>query len=348
MAISAWLRMLRHRRRFHAPLWRQVWLATTAILATGKVAFLWAQRSTSVDQSRPTLGIGAFRAHQDFGIPRSAERKEAIGCSLALAGLGADRVEDLGSYRIGYGEDSLPAEAVCPRLNELRGKLLRRPDLPRYRGRVAADDDTFLWWFLRDRRLNVDESFRKIERCLLWRSQYRVEKLGPELFAREVRMRKAYLHNYADVLGRPVLVAIAKRHNVMERKLEDSCQCCVWFMERLLDQLAEEPPPVMGVAQSGAVEQALVVFDLRGFTWQQADPEFVGFIIEALYNYYPSRVGRILFVEAPDAFQNFWETVRPLMGRYQVLPHFLTVQEMKTSYFAPGQAPPELLEPWQR
>ncbi|CAE8632145.1 unnamed protein product [Polarella glacialis] len=170
-----------------------------------------------------------------------------------------------------------------------------------------------------------------------------VSRLRPELFQREMRSRKAYLHKHLDVVGRPVLVAVAQRHSVLDRRFEESCQMCAWFMEQMLDRLDTVPPPSAGLPQrsSEATEQALGIFDLRGFSPLQADVEFAKFLVDVLYSYYPSRFGRVLLVDAPDVFSSFWETIRPLLHRYSLLVEFVSASDVRRLYFAPGLAPEE-------
>mmetsp|Transcript_10485 Transcript_10485/g.32546 ORF Transcript_10485/g.32546 Transcript_10485/m.32546 type:complete len:331 (+) Transcript_10485:154-1146(+) len=262
-------------------------------------------------------------------------------CTVALAAL-----PDLGPRWLGRSTASPASAQRC--IEQLRQRLLREQQLPLWRGRPATLDSSLLWWFLRDRRLDVAESAEKLVKCLQWRRDFRVDKLGPELFSREMRARKAYLHRHTDVLGRPVLVAVARRHNVMERRLSESCRMFAWCMERTLERLdTMEPPSDTGTDPAGPpsdeepVEQALGIIDLRGFSPLQADLEFATFLVEALYIYYPGRFGRILMVDAPDVFGNFWDSVRPLLRRYASLTDFVTADEVRQRYFAPGHAPEE-------
>ncbi|CAE8621715.1 unnamed protein product [Polarella glacialis] len=239
----------------------------------------------------------------------------------------------------------MASEASAERLDQLRRRLAATPGLPLWRGRSqATEEDGLLWWFLRDRRMDISESAQKLARCLQWRQDFRVDKLGPELFHKELRLRKAYLHESLDLAGRPVLVAVARRHNVLDRRLHESCQMCAWFMEQALDRLAMEGPEAQAQTQEGQrkAEQALGIFDVRDFSPLNIDPDFVSFLIDALYNYYPSRVSRVLFVGAPELFRGFWATaVRPLLGRYAALADFVSVEEVRDQYFAPGKAPPD-------
>uniref|UniRef100_A0A7S1PZT7 CRAL-TRIO domain-containing protein n=1 Tax=Alexandrium catenella TaxID=2925 RepID=A0A7S1PZT7_ALECA len=298
-----------------------------------------------------TVG-GGSAASSSGGAFAAPSRLATRGRGRAATARGAAAVDELGSRVIG-DDRHMDSAVAWGRIEQLRLRMRRHPDLPRFRGRSVADNDSLLWWFLRERRMDVGETAQKLERFLRWRQEFRIEKLGPELFTRELRARKAYLHRHNDLAGRPVLVAIGRRHNVMERKLQDSCRMCAWYMERALEKLDMRDPPVRaprGAASqrvshaadtTGPAEQALGIFDLRGFSPLQWDPEFVLFLIDALYNYYPGRVARVLLVGAPDIFTAFWETVRPLLGRYAALADFVSAEDVRRRYFAPGLAPPE-------
>jgi len=204
----------------------------------------------------------------------------------------------------------------------------------------------------------VTEAFQKLTHCLKWRRSFRVDYLGPENFGKEMRSRKAYVHTNKDVCGRPVLVVIAERHNLMERRLTESCQMCTWFMERTMDKLSTVLPPSSGEsdgdvgghhAEDGVasedgevVEQALGIIDLKNFSPLQADLEFATFLVQALHDYYPGRFARILLVDSPSIFVSFWENVRPLLHRYAFLADFVSADEVCSRYFEPGTAPTEL------
>ena len=42
-----------------------------------------------------------------------------------------------------------------------------------------------------------------------------VEYLGPDMFPKELRAGKGYVHQHPDIAGRPVMVAIARRHSIL-------------------------------------------------------------------------------------------------------------------------------------
>ncbi len=44
-----------------------------------------------------------------------------------------------------------------------------------------------------------------------------------------------------------------------------------------------------------------------------------GLQVEAFFEYYPRRVGQVLFVDAPWVFYPAWEVIKPLMRKYKAL-----------------------------
>mmetsp|Transcript_19318 Transcript_19318/g.40410 ORF Transcript_19318/g.40410 Transcript_19318/m.40410 type:complete len:604 (-) Transcript_19318:121-1932(-) len=248
---------------------------------------------------------------------------------------------DLGSTYI-QPTDVEPATAWA-RIEEVKQRLRSYADLPKYHHRPAVENAALVWWFLRDRRLDVSEATKKLVKCLRWRQKFRVEYLGPDMFPKELRAGKGYVHQHPDIAGRPVMVAIARRHSIFDRDLLESSRMCCWMLETALKRLATLEPPSPGAAASpeGMPEQALGIFDLREFSPLQADLEVAGFLIEVLYNYYPARTGKVLLVGAPDLFKAFWDNIKPLLGRYSKLADFVTVDELRENYFKPGLEPPE-------
>ncbi|CAJ1393770.1 unnamed protein product [Effrenium voratum] len=226
------------------------------------------------------------------------------------------------------------------RIAEVQQRLRSYTDL-KYNQRPAVDNPALLWWFLRDRRLDVNEATEKLVKCLRWRRAFRVEYLGPDMFVKELRSGKGYVHQHPDIAGRPVMVAIARRHSIFHRELLESSRMCTWMLETTLQKLSMLEPPRPGDShQEMEPEQALGIFDLREFSPLQADLEVAGFLIEVLYNYYPARTGKVLLVGAPDLFKAFWDNIKPLLGRYSKLADFVTVEELR-HYFHPGLEPPE-------
>eukprot|EP00897_Mesotaenium_endlicherianum_P007922 jgi/Mesen1/7158/ME000037S06519 len=210
-------------------------------------------------------------------------------------------------------------------VQELKGKLTsENPDLPT--GTNGRDDEELLFWFLKDRKLDVDAAATKLVKTLKWRQEFGVVGLTDDNVAQEAATGKAYLHDKADIKGRPVVVVAAAKHFPDAERLVASQQLCVFLIERALARL----PP--------GEEQMLGIFDLRGFKSKNGDLAFVKFLIDAFFNYYPKRLGQVLFVDAPFIFQPGWTMMKPLLKSYASLVRFCTVEEV-AEYFSAENLP---------
>ena len=77
----------------------------------------------------------------------------------------------------------------------------------------GAPDEATQQWFLRDRRLAVDEAVEKLTAYVKWRKEFLPPGgLAWEHVADEAGSGKAYLHTHPDVNGRPVIVVRVSKH----------------------------------------------------------------------------------------------------------------------------------------
>lgn len=277
---------------------------------------------------KPGLEPPEFRGVARAAMPAMPAIPGMIGSCLTIAFAGATVVAKSPRKRgrtarqaslLGVGSRQISLDTTAPSMEQVEKAIdllqSRIPSTLKWRGRPAAENRALLWWFLRDRKMDVAEAASKLLKCLRWRDDFSVEKLGPELFMKEMRSRKAYLHRYHDIAGRPVLVVVANRHNVLERRFKESCCMCAWYMERVMDKLCTIEP----AGSDEQIEQAIAVVDLNGFSPLQADLEFVCFMVDVIHNYYPRRFARVLLVDAPQMFESFWRSVCPMLHHYQEL-----------------------------
>ncbi|XP_057865455.2 phosphatidylinositol transfer protein CSR1 isoform X2 [Cryptomeria japonica] len=171
-------------------------------------------------------------------------------------------------------------------------------------GKNGRDDEEMILWFLKDRKFNVDDAVAKLVKALVWREEFGVENLTEESIQNIASTGKAYLHEFPDIEGRPVLVVVAAKHLPAKHDLLESQKLCVYLIEIALSRL----PP--------GEEKMLGIFDLRGFTVQNGDLAFIKFLIDVFYYYYPKRIGQVLFVDAPLIFQPGWNIVKPWLKSY--------------------------------
>ncbi|KAL6769321.1 CPSFL1 [Auxenochlorella protothecoides x Auxenochlorella symbiontica] len=241
------------------------------------------------------------------------------------------------SYQEHASRESPPSQAIgpiqhlaCPPWQgsqqemEALHQLERRLDQGRCRGRYTRDTAV---WFLRDRRLDVAEAAGKLEAMLDWRARIGADGLDWASVAKEAASGKVYLHPHRDVLGRPVVVIHVRKHVMGASPGADSQRLCAWILDAALAAL----PP--------GQECVLGIFDLKGFSLQNADLGFARFLVDALFTYYPRRLGQAVLVDPPWAFQPGWSVVKPWLGKYGDLVRVCSARQVGVEYFQPGTAP---------
>ncbi|KAM7275291.1 hypothetical protein ACFE04_017157 [Oxalis oulophora] len=194
-------------------------------------------------------------------------------------------------------------------------------------GRNGRDDEDMILWFLKDRNFSVDEAVGKLTKAIKWREELRVTELSEAAVKDMAKTGKAYLHDFLDVNNRPVLIVIGPKHLPRVHDTHESEKLCVFLIEKALSKL----PP--------GKEEIIGIIDLRGFRTENADLNFVVFLFDVFYHYYPKRLGRILFVDAPFIFQPFWQLAKPLLKPFVPLVSFCNVETVRREYFREATVP---------
>ncbi|CAK8563010.1 unnamed protein product [Lathyrus sativus] len=194
-------------------------------------------------------------------------------------------------------------------------------------GRNGRDDEDMILWFLKDRKFSVEEAASKLTKAIKWRQDFEVSKLTEEAVKHVVKTGKAYIHDFLDVNGRPVLVVVAAKHFPKAQEPEDDERLCVFLIEKALSKL----PP--------GKEQILGIFDLRGFGTENADLRYLTFLFDVFYCYYPKRLSEVLFVDAPFVFKPIWQLTKPLLKSYASLVRFCSAETVRKEYFTDETLP---------
>lgn len=209
---------------------------------------------------------------------------------------------------------------------EVKEKLEKRDSsLPI--GKYGRDDEEMIYWFLKDRKFSVEETLAKLTKAIKWRQEFRVSELCEDSVRTIAETGKAYVHDFLDVNGRPVLVVVASKHFPGVHNPVDDQRLCVFMIEKALRKL----PP--------GKEQILGIFDLRGFGTANADLSFLTFMFDVFYYYYPKRLSEVLFVEAPFVFKPIWQLAKPLLKSYASLVKFCSVETVRNEYFTEANIP---------
>ncbi|PWZ07860.1 Motile sperm domain-containing protein 2 [Zea mays] len=211
---------------------------------------------------------------------------------------------------------------------EVKERLAREhPSLPT--GRNGRDDDDMVLWFLKDRKFSVDEAVSKLTKAIKWRQDFGVAELSEESVKLLYQTGKAYVHDSLDIYGRPVLIVVAAKHFPSTQDPVENQKLCAYLVEKAVNRL----PP--------GAENILGIFDLRGFRVENGDLQFLKFLMDVFYYYYPKRLGQVLFVDAPFVFQPMWQVVKPLLKSYASLVRFCDAETVRKEYFKEETVPPD-------
>ncbi|OEL37121.1 hypothetical protein BAE44_0001860 [Dichanthelium oligosanthes] len=123
--------------------------------------------------------------------------------------------------------------------------------------------------------------------------------------------------------------AVSKLTKAITQDPVENEKLCVYLVEKAISKLP-----------SGA-ENILGIFDLRGFRVENGDLQFLKFLIDVFYYYYPKRLGQVLFVDAPFIFQPMWQVVKPLLKSYASLVRFCDSETVRKEYFTEETVPPD-------
>ncbi|KAF5732168.1 SEC14 cytosolic factor family protein [Tripterygium wilfordii] len=194
-------------------------------------------------------------------------------------------------------------------------------------GKNGRDDEDMIYWFLKDRKFSVEDATAKLAKAIKWRRGFGVSKLSEESVKNIAETGKAFVHEFLDVNGRPVLIVVASKHFPAVHDPVENEKLCVFLIEKALSKLPD------------GKEEMLAIVDLRGFGTENADLNFITFMFDVLYSYYPKRLGDVLFVEAPFIFEPIWLLAKPLLKSYASLVKFCSVEDVRKEYFTEATIP---------
>ncbi|KAI3920852.1 hypothetical protein MKW92_053324 [Papaver armeniacum] len=194
-------------------------------------------------------------------------------------------------------------------------------------GKNGRDDEDMILWFLKDRKFDIEESVSKLTKAIKWRQEFNVSELSEESVERLARTGKAFVHDCLDVNGMPVLVVVASKHFPDKEDQIENEKLCVFLIEKALSRLPDGKEEILGI------------FDFREFGTENSDFEFLRFLFDVFYHYYPKRLGQVLFVDTPFLFFPLWQLIKPLLRSYASLVRFCSADTVRKEYFTETTVP---------
>lgn len=107
-----------------------------------------------------------------------------------------------------------------------------------------------------------------------------------------------------DDVGRPVMLCNLAAHQPSQDK-KSRQHALIWCMEHLVELADKQLQTSKG--------QAIIIFDLQGYTMENVDTEDAAAIVDILQKQYPERLGQLFIYEAPTVFWALWNMIWPFL-----------------------------------
>ncbi|GFZ12017.1 Sec14p-like phosphatidylinositol transfer family protein [Actinidia rufa] len=151
-------------------------------------------------------------------------------------------------------------------VTDVKGKLEKdHHNLPV--GKYGRDDEDMILWFLKDRKFSVEDAASKLAKVIKWRQEFGVSDLSEDLVRTVAETGKAFVHDFLDLCDRPVLIVVASKHFPGKQNHSENEKLCVFLIEKALSKLPAGKEEILGI------------FDLRGFGTDNADLQFLTFLV---------------------------------------------------------------------
>ncbi|XP_013421088.1 CRAL-TRIO domain-containing protein C3H8.02-like [Lingula anatina] len=182
--------------------------------------------------------------------------------------------------------------------------------------------------------LGVDETFQAVLKCNKWRREFGVANLSPEDpdILEELQTMKALILSRRDARERPIIYIAVKKHNANDRDLDKLTKFIVYLLETACRKCNEE-----------IIDNICVVFDMKDFTMQCMDYQFVKTLIWLLSKYFPERLGVCLIINAPMLFYGCWTVIQPWLNEKTASKVvFVNDDQALSEYLCPDALPHDL------
>ena len=181
----------------------------------------------------------------------------------------------------------------CPLAEELWSKF------------AVEHPDSLLLRFLRARKWNLTDAFVMFFEALKWSASNKVSRMHDGRVKKEIfDTKKGFIYGY-DLLGRPVILILARNHNQYAHEVADNTVFLVNLMELALRVMRRDPETFCLNPDT-----VTVIFDLADAPVAAFDAGVVKFIVDCFQNYYPETLGHCYILNAPWIFWGFWKVVK--------------------------------------
>ncbi|KAL6752267.1 CRAL-TRIO domain-containing protein [Haematococcus lacustris] len=166
--------------------------------------------------------------------------------------------------------------------------------------------DAYLHRWLRARSWDVQKACSDIVKHAEWRVSFMPNgRIDEATVANEIACEKLYLQGI-DRQGRPLMIALARKHNGWTRSLEELERMCCY----VLDEMAKMAAPHVDRNPRG---QCCTLLDLTDMAMVSMDVQAIKTLLTLLGEHYVERLGALIFWNPPLIFWGVWNSLSPLL-----------------------------------
>ncbi|XP_066260698.1 uncharacterized protein [Euwallacea similis] len=180
----------------------------------------------------------------------------------------------------------------------------------------------------------ADSAFQQILKTNKWKKDYGVAELTVDhpVVKKNLEANKARVLKHRDMQGRPVIYIPAKNHNVSDRDIDELTKFIVYCLEDACKRCFEE-----------VIDNLCIVFDLKDFSLNCMDYQFIKNLIWLLSRHYPERLGVCLIINAPTIFSGCWPIIKGWLNEKTAQKvTFVTSEIELCSYLIPDILPNDI------
>ncbi|XP_051135204.1 uncharacterized protein LOC127254241 [Andrographis paniculata] len=162
-------------------------------------------------------------------------------------------------------------------------------------------DDSTLRRFLCARDLDVDKAATMLLKYLAWRRAFMPKGfITTSEIHNEISQNKMFMQG-KDKQGRPIAVVLVSRH--FQGDTDEFKRFWVFALDKLCSRM------------SGGQEKFTIIADLQGYGYCNGDVRASVATISILQDYYPERLGKMLFIHVPYIFMTTWKIIQPFIDK---------------------------------
>lgn len=187
--------------------------------------------------------------------------------------------------------------AMRDSLKEMIADSIKQEGLEEKNKKPFAFTDMCYVRFIRANKLDLIKAHKNMISTIRWRVEVRADHIVEKDCAAALEKNIVSLYG-SDKDSRPVIWVLVKDHDKNNRDLGVFQKMIIYLFEESLRRSIPEE------------ERVVVVFDLLGFTYKNADMDLIKQLVSILQEHYTETLSVALIINAPFIFSAIWAVIK--------------------------------------